>query len=337
MNPENRCAYLNSQHEFHIKRETIPIPSLNEVLVKIIYNGICGSDIHFYKEGRLGNYLVTKPYIPGHECSGIIVDVGKNVKKSRLNQHVVIEPGISCGKCYYCKMGKYNQCENLIFLSTPPVNGTFCDYVAIREDLAHPVCDNIDLALAALVEPTAVAINAVARANFKYGATGVIIGMGAIGLLLGQMFKLAGGGKVICIDRLDSRLNLAKNIFADEVINSEIENLELGEVGDVIFETAGSIEMTSILFKIAKKCASIVQVGWPGKVNMDISMLIQKELNYFGSYIYPNSFPIAIKFIEESRIDVQKIITHYFDFINIEQAFRFASNNSDAIKILIKN
>ena len=141
--------------------------------------------------------------------------------------------------------------------------------------------------------------------------------MGAIGLLLGQMFKLAGGGKVICIDRLDSRLNLAKNIFADEVINSEIENLELGEVGDVIFETAGSIEMTSILFKIAKKCASIVQVGWPGKVNMDISMLIQKELNYFGSYIYPNSFPIAIKFIEESRIDVQKIITHYFDFINI--------------------
>lgn len=132
---KNRRFLLDSEHHFTLTEEPVPVPKENEVLVKIAANGICGSDVHFYHEGRLGNFRVTVPYTPGHECSGVITETGAAVKEFRAGDRVVIEPGIPCGLCRYCKSGRYNLCRDVVFLSAPPVNGTFCDFVAIRSDM----------------------------------------------------------------------------------------------------------------------------------------------------------------------------------------------------------
>jgi L-iditol 2-dehydrogenase len=340
---KNRCAYLDANHRFTIKEEPIPKPKKNEVLIKIAVNGICGSDIHFYHEGRLGEYRVTVPYVPGHECSGIIVDTGDSVDKSRKGEHVAVEPGISCGKCYYCKTGRYNICEKRIFLSAPPINGTLCDYLTIREDLAHPVPKDMDLRHAALAEPSAIAVHAVSMAKLKYNSTGVILGAGPIGLLTGKAFKAAGGGKLIIIDILEERLEFAKKIGADEIIqfgSSKIDGPDLENIGDIVFETAGSPAATSILFSIAKPGANIVQIGWPAgnNVNMNIAKLIEKELHYFGSMQYANSYPTAIQWLYEGKIDAEKFITKSFDFNQIEEAFEYSySNPKKILKVIVMN
>jgi L-iditol 2-dehydrogenase len=120
----NRCIYLYSQLNLTCKNELVPQPAPSQVLIKIAANGICGSDLHFYNEGRLGNFRVTSPYIPGHEASGTVVRPGEQSGKFKIGDNVVIEPGIPCGKCGMCKSGRYNLCPEVVFLSAPPVDGT---------------------------------------------------------------------------------------------------------------------------------------------------------------------------------------------------------------------
>lgn len=335
----NRCAYLNSNHQFEIVKGDIPKPGRDEVLVKIIANGICGSDVHFFNEGRLGNFVVEKPYIPGHEASGTIVDMGENVNGFTLGDHVVIEPGLPCGKCGYCRSGRYNLCSSVVFLSAPPINGTFCDYISIRSDSVFKIPENLSFEKAAMIEPVAVAVHAVNRAAFHNGDTAVVVGAGPIGLLTLQAFKAAGGGRVICLDRLDKRLETAKELGADEIINVRNDNMPM-DIADVVFETAGSSKATETIFSLARPGGSVVQVGWPDKiiVAMNIAQFIEKELNYIGVNRYANAYPAAIKWVSDGRMNVERLITHRFDFERIEEAFKFTSENKeDVIKTIVLN
>jgi L-iditol 2-dehydrogenase len=340
MQEVNRCAYLDSNHKFTILKEPKPKLTYDEVLVRIVANGICGSDIHFYHEGRLGNFTVTKPYIPGHEASGVIEEVGKGVENFVPGDHVVIEPGIPCGKCRYCKIGRYNLCKDVIFLSAPPINGTFCDYITIRSDCIHKFPEDMSFEQAALIEPVAVAIHAVNRAHFRNGDTAVIVGAGTIGLLTMQAFKAAGGSKVICMDMAENRLEIAKKLGADAVINVANSNEDFHETADVIFETAGSTAATSSLFNIARIGGCVVQVGWPGntKVEMNIANFLDKELDYVGVNRYANSFPTAISWVSDGRINVNKLITNRFEFDKITEAFEFSLKNpGEVIKTVVIN
>jgi len=340
MQDVNRCAYLDSDHKFTILKVHKPKPAEDEVTVRIMVNGICGSDIHFYHEGRLGNFVVTKPYIPGHEASGIIEDVGKGVENFIPGDRVVIEPGIPCGKCNYCRIGRYNLCKEVVFLSAPPINGTFCDYITVRADCVHKFPENISFEEAALIEPTAVAIHAVNRANFRNGSTALIMGVGPIGLLTMQTFKAAGGSKVICADISENRLKIAKELGADEVINVADNKEELHEAADIIFETAGSVSATASLFNIARSGGCVVQVGWPGNiiVEMNIANFIDKELNYIAVNRYANAFPTAISWISDGRINVGRLITHRFEFDNIAEAFEVSLKNREkVIKTVVIN
>ncbi|MFY9178078.1 MAG: NAD(P)-dependent alcohol dehydrogenase [Caldicoprobacterales bacterium] len=335
----NRCVYLDAQHTFTLVKEEIPEPGKDEVLIKIKANGICGSDITFYSEGRLGNFVVTKPYIPGHEASGVIVKVGSQVRGFSESDHVVIEPGIPCGTCSLCRSGRYNLCSDVVFLSAPPINGTFCDYISVRSDSVHKIPNNLSFEEAAMIEPVAVAVHAVNRANFNMGDTGVVVGAGPIGLLTLQAFKAAGGGRVICVDMVEKRLELAKELGADEVYNVSKEN-DLKDIADVVFETAGSNKATGTLFNLARVGGSVVQVGWPESnvVPMNIADFIEKELTYLGVNRYANAYPAAIQWVSDGRINVGKIITHRFNLSQIEEAFKFAVEHfKDVVKIVVLN
>jgi L-iditol 2-dehydrogenase len=327
----NRKAYLDKEHKFTVIEEAVPQPKSNEVLVKIKANGICGSDIHFYREGRLGNFIVEEPYVPGHESSGIIEAVGSEVKGFSVGDPVVIEPGIPCGTCSYCKSGRYNLCPDVIFLSAPPVNGTFCDYISIRHDMVFHIPKALSFEEAAMVEPVAVGVHAVNRARFKIGATAVILGAGPIGLLTAQAFKAAGGGKAICVDFNETRLALAKKIGIDLVALPTDTSIE--GTADVVFETAGAKIATASTFSYCRPGGCVVQVGWPGGniAEMNIATFLDKELDYVAVNRYVNAYPTAIQWISDGKINVKDLITNRFSLDQIAEAFEYSSKNPDKV------
>ena len=336
---KNRRLVLDAHRNLEIIAEEVPKPQKNEVLIRIVANGICGSDVHFFKEGRLGNFVVTEPYTPGHECSGYVAGLGEDVAEFGVGDRVVIEPGIPCSTCLYCKTGVYHMCKKVIFLSAPPINGTFCDYIAVRKDMVFPFSDALTYEQAAFAEPTAVAVHSVNKAGGVLGKDAVIIGSGAIGLLVLQVFKAAGGNKAVMVDMLDNRLEIAKGLGADEVINPLKSNMA-SNLGDVVFETAGSVKATEILFDVAKTNATVVQVGWPDGniVPLDVAALNDKELTYKGVNRYANAYPAALLLLANGRVAVDAVITKKFDFENVIEAFNFAANNAaQSMKIIVVN
>jgi L-iditol 2-dehydrogenase len=330
----NRCLYLDAQHRLTLRQEPVPEPGAGEVLVRIMANGICGSDIHFYRDGRLGNFVVTDPYLPGHEASGQIAALGPAVKGLAVGDRVVIEPGIPCGHCSYCRVGRYNLCQSVIFLSAPPVNGTFCDYLAVRADAVFPMPAGLGFAEAALVEPTAVAVQAVKRARFALGASALVVGAGPIGLLIMQVFRAAGGGPVWCSDLQPSRLAKAGRLGGKAWPDP------IQPVFDVVFDSSGSAKACADLFQYAKPGGCVVQVGWPAGnvVPLDIAALMEKELDYVGVNRYANAFPAALEYIADGRVRAEPLITHRFSLDDAVEAFRFtAANPNEVIKTIVLN
>ena len=338
MSKINRCLYLDAKHNLKIEEHEIPCPKQGEVLVKVAANGVCGSDIKFFKDGMLGNFVVTTPYIPGHEASGTIAGVGEGVKRLKEGDRVVIEPGIACGHCDLCKGGRYNLCPEVVFLSAPPINGTFCDYLCVHESFVFPIPDSLSLEDAALAEPVSVAVHAINRVRINPGDTGVIVGAGPIGLLTLQAFKAAGGGCAICVDMIEKRLETARALGADEVYlpgNPTLEN-----AGNVVFETAGSSKATAQLFNIARHGGRVVQVGWPedNPVALDVAAMMDKELDYMGANRYANVFGPAVTWLSDGRIKASEIITHRFSFDQAADAFRWAAENpKETIKVIVNN
>jgi L-iditol 2-dehydrogenase len=310
------------------------------VVVKIMANGICGSDLHFYHEGRLGAFIVKEPYIPGHEASGVIVATGSGVGGVSVNDNVVIEPGMPCRRCIYCQKGRYNLCDDVVFLSEPPVNGTFCDYIAVKADVIYPMPKKMSYEQGALVEPASVAVHAVNRARMRNGDTALVIGAGPIGLMTIQAFKAAGGTRVTSLDPIDKRRKIALELGADNAIDPNSLGKNFSSVADIIFETAGSTAATASLFKYARKGGKVIQIGWPADitVNMNIAEYMEKELEYSAVFRYANAFPAAIAWISDGRIKVEEMITHRFPLDHIEEAFQFTINHRDeVIKTIVMN
>ncbi len=329
----NRCLYLDQHHQLTLVSEAIPKPKPDEVLVAIKANGICGSDIHFFKEGRLGNFVVDRPYIPGHEASGEIAACGHLVKHVSPGDKVVLEPGIPCGRCSVCRGGRYNLCPDVIFLSAPPVNGTFCDYLTIRADAVFKMPDHLSFADAAMAEPAAVAIHAVNRASFSPGASALIVGAGPIGLMTLQAFMAAGGGQADCLDLQEKRLAVADGLGAGRFDAGSSNRY------DVVFDTSGSAKACAALFSHARPGACVVQVGWPAgnDVTMNIADFIEKELDYVGVNRYANAFPTAIQWLADGRIKTKPLLTHTFTLEEAPEAFKKASESVDVIKAIVMN
>ena len=335
----NRGWFLDAKRSLHLKDMPMPEPKEGEVLIKMAANGICGSDIHFYADGRLGKKVISTPYVPGHEASGIIAGLGKGCTNLREGDHIAIEPGTACWVCPLCKSGRYNMCESMHFLSSPPINGTFCEYISLPEHLAFKIPDSLSLEDASLAEPAAVGIQAVSQAKTSvWGATAVVVGVGPIGLMTMLAFKAAGGARLICVDKIDKRLEIAKALGADIVCKPGDPCL-IG-VGDVVFECAGSTEATENLIEKAKRGGSVVQVGWPEdiRVSIDVTALLDQELSYAGLYRYANCYQPAVSWLGDGRIRSDGIITHRFKFEETDKAFEWAADNKEtSIKTVVLN
>lgn len=242
-----KVAIMNQPLDIEIKEVDVPTISDSEALVKVMAVGVCGSDVHYYEHGRIGNFRVENPLILGHECAGIVVQVGKNVKHVKPGDRVAIEPGVPCGHCEYCKTGAYNLCPDVRFLATPPIDGAFAQYICHPADFLFPIPDSLSYEEAALNEPFSVGIHACQRIGLQPGTTVVIMGMGPVGLMAVVAAKAFGAKQIIVADLEPLRLQAAIHLGASHAVNikeadpvQKIMELTGGKGAEYAFETAGN-------------------------------------------------------------------------------------------------
>lgn len=328
--------------------EERPIPEVkpNEVLVKLEYVGVCGSDIHYYETGRIGSYIVQPPFMLGHESGGIVVKLGQNVKHLKVGDKVALEPGKTCGHCHFCREGKYNLCSDVVFFATPPVDGVFAEYVAHEADLCFKLPENVDTLEGALIEPLAVGFHAANQGEAHAGQTAVIFGAGCIGLVSLMALKAEGVNTVYVVDIMEKRLEKALEVGATAVINSnmvnpveEINKLTAGEGVNLVIETVGMEITTRQAIDVARKGSNIVLVGYSksGEMTLPISLAIDKELTFKSVFRYRHIYPMAIEAVASGKIDLRSIVTNIFDFDDIQNAMDMSvSDKSNIVKSVIK-
>jgi L-iditol 2-dehydrogenase len=316
------------------------------VLIKIKSVGICGSDIHYYAEGKIGSQVIEYPYIIGHECSGTVEVKGRGVTNVSKNDLVVIDPAICCGKCDQCLAGHPHTCRNLRFLGCPgQMEGCLTEYIRMPATGCFPVTGKLDADEAALIEPLSIGIYAVELAGITSQNTSVaIFGAGPIGLSI--LFKLIADGitRIGMIDPLDYRLEKAGQSGAAWMVNPGKIDVS-GEVHsheellpDLVFEASGEQEAINNALKILRPGGKLVLVGIPASAeyifNMDL--MRRKEIKVINVRRQNHSIGEAIRLVTERKINIKQIVTHYFKLAETPLAFDMvAGYRDDVIKAII--
>ena len=341
-----KTAVMTELKKVEIQERPVPVPKENEVLVKVEYVGICGSDLHYFESGRIGDFVVEYPFVLGHEAGGTVVEVGANVKNLKVGDRVAMEPGKTCGTCEFCKQGKYNLCKDVIFFATPPVDGVFQEYVAHEANLCFKLPDNVSTMEGALIEPLAVGFHAANQGGAHAGQTAVVMGAGCIGLVSMMALKAEGVSRVYVVDIMQKRLDKALELGADGVINSRekdavqtILDLTDGLGCDLVIETAGTEITTRQAIEMAQKGANIVLVGYSksGEMTLPMSLALDKELTFKTVFRYRHIYPMAIDAVASGKINLKGIVTNIFDFDDIQNAMdKSISDKANIVKAVVK-
>ncbi len=342
---ENKAFFMQGTNNMIVKEVPVPQVGEKDVLIKVDVVGICGSDVHYYQHGKIGDFVVEGDFILGHECAGEVVEIGSGVKNIAVGDRVALEPGKTCGKCEFCKTGKYNLCPGVEFFATPPYHGVLQNYVTHPEDMCFKLPENVSNAEGALVEPLAVGLHAADQGGVKLGDTVVIFGSGCIGLVTLLACKARGASNIVVVDVLENRLETAKKLGATSVINAkeknavkEIEKLTGGKLAHVAIDTAGADITVKQTVDVIMPGGCIVLVGMTPKdeVEFNFMKLMGKEGELKTIFRYRNLYPVAINAIASGAINVKDIVSHEFDFEDTKKAFDFVSNNaSDVVKAVI--
>lgn len=324
----------------------IPRPKANEVLVKLEYVGICGSDLHYYETGAIGDYVVKPPFVLGHEPGGVVVEVGEAVQHLKVGDRVALEPGKTCGHCEFCREGKYNLCPDVIFFATPPVDGVFQEYVAHEADLCFKLPENVSTLEGALIEPLAVGFHAAIQGDAHLGQKAVVMGAGCIGLVSMMALKARGVSKVYVVDIMEKRLEKALELGADGVINGakedvleSVKKLTDGKGADLIIEAAGSEITTRQAVQMAKKGSNIVLVGYSksGEMKLPMSLILDKELTLKTVFRYRHIYPMAIEAVASGKVNLKGIVTDIFPLEEAQKAMDYSVNHkADIVKAVIQ-
>ena len=324
-----KAAILYKPRDLRIEEINIPKIGPNEILIETKSVGICGSDIHFYLDGRIGSLLIKKPLILGHECSGKIASVGKDVIQHRIGDRVVVEPGFVCGRCKYCKGGRYNLCRKVEFYGTPPYNGAYAEYIKAPKQNVYRIPENISYEEGAMIEPFSVGLMAAKMAKVTPQDIVTILGAGTIGQMVLQAVNVYGSLETYITDIIDYRLNYAEKFGAKEIINANEENvfekiMELtdNEGVDIAIEASGSTSAILQTLDITKPGGRIILIGYPKEdIPLPLTKIINNEYNISGIYRYANVYPTAIKVTLHKKAHLAPYITHTFPLNNIKVGF----------------
>jgi L-iditol 2-dehydrogenase len=340
-----KAAFLYKPGDIRVHEMDIPVPKDDEALVRIKAVGVCGSDVHFYKVGRIGDFVVTDPLILGHECAGEVVQIGENVKTLKVGDKVAIEAGVPCRKCNFCRLGRYNLCAHVTFLATPPFHGAFREYISHPEDFLFKLPDSMSFEEGAMIEPLAVGVYAAQRGDVNVRDTVAIIGAGPIGLMTLQAVRARGATHVLITEIEPFRLDFAKKLGASLAINAGEEDpvqkiLEYTDGGaDVVMEAIGLPETIQQTIKIAKPGAIVVWIGMPTVDEISIRAVeaICKDLDIRGIFRYANAYEPAIKLVSSGNIDVKGMITTRFALDQVQEALEYPGKHPETcIKVMVE-
>jgi L-iditol 2-dehydrogenase len=339
-----KTAVMTGLKELEWEQRPIPVPSKGEVLVRVEHVGICGSDLHYYEQGAIGDFKVSFPFVLGHEAAGTVVEIGEGVTDLAVGDRVAMEPGKTCGQCIYCKTGRYNLCPDVEFFATPPIDGVFCEYVAHPASLCFRLPENMDTIEGALIEPLAVGFHAANQGGARLGQKAVVMGAGCIGLMTLLALKAFGVTEVYVVDVMENRLAKAKELGAAGIINGKeqdaVEELMRATAGkgmDLCIDTAGSQITMNQCIGAAAKGAAVVFVGYSAQdqVSLDINNALNKELTFKTVFRYRNLYPLAIEAVSQG-LNVKGVVTDFFKFDDVRKAMDLSvSNKAEIVKAVL--
>lgn len=343
---DNLSAVLYKKDDLRLEQRPIPEPGDNDVQIQMHSVGICGSDVHYWARGAIGNFVVREPMVLGHESSGKVVKVGKNVKHLKPGDRVAIEPGVPCRFCDFCKGGRYNLCPDVFFCATPPHHGTLTRFYTHAADFCYKLPEHVSFEEAALLEPLSVAVHACRRARLQIGQTVLICGAGPIGLVCLLTAKAMGASKVVITDIMGNRLDSAKLLGADFILNVGGKAAEevktaihqvLGDLPEVTIECTGAESSTQLGMVATKSGGTLVLVGMgPNEVKVPLVDAACREIDIRGIFRYANCYPTALAMVASGKVNVKPLVTHRFRLESAVEAFKTAKSGAGgAIKVVI--
>ncbi|TLS28573.1 hypothetical protein PpBr36_00672 [Pyricularia pennisetigena] len=346
----NLSFVLNKPHDVCFEERPMPkLASEHDVLVAVNYTGICGSDVHYWHHGSIGDFVVKDPMVLGHESAGTVVEVGSAVKTLQVGDRVALEPGYPCRRCRDCLAGRYNLCPEMRFAATPPYDGTLAGFWTAPADFCYKLPESVSLQEGAMIEPLAVGVHIVRQAKVSPGQSVVVMGAGPVGLLCAAVARAFGASTVVSVDIVESKLDVAKQIAATHTYLSQrispqenakaliaAAGLEANGGADVVIDATGAEPSIQTSIHAVRVGGSYVQGGM-GKPDISFPILAFccKEVTASGSFRYSaGDYRLAIDLVANGKVNLKALITETVPFDKAQEAFTKVSEGQ-VIKVLI--
>jgi len=333
---------IHAKEDLRIEPADDPQIGPGQVLIRLGAGGICGSDLHYYFEGRNGSFVIREPLIPGHEASGVVAKVGPGVTRVKVGDKIAVSPSHACGHCDYCREGREHLCRNMRFLGSaslyPHVQGMFCEYFVMGERQCYPVAGDISLGELAFAEPLAVALHAVNRGPALMGKSVLITGAGTIGCLTVIAARLAGARQITVSDILDRPLATATEVGADRAIRADRDPDALAAPQfDVAYEVSGSFAALKACVAAVKRGGTVVQVGTLPHEPLPfvVNEIMSKELDLKGAFRWGIEFDWAVDYLSSRRVDVRPLLSGQFPLEDAVKAFELAKDKTRSTKVQV--
>ena len=308
----------------------MPEPKAGEVLIAVKAVGICGSDVHYWQHGHIGDFIVDEKLVLGHETAGVVIALGEGVADLQINDRVAMEPGVACGQCVQCKTGRYNLCPKICFWATPPYDGSLCRYVVHPAAYCFKLPPSMILEDGAMLEPFSVSLYPCRRAGVSVGTSMLIMGAGPIGLMCVLAAKAFGASKIVVVDLEAARLDVAKRCGATTVVQASNEPTfkvkdHLTSAPDVTMECTGAEACISMAIEATASGGKVVAIGCgPAYVTVPLIQASTREVDILGNFRYCNTWPLGIEMVSSGKVNFTPLITHRYaldDPVELRKAF----------------
>ncbi|XP_056318817.1 sorbitol dehydrogenase [Danio aesculapii] len=346
MDKDNLSVVLHAKGDLRLEQRPIPEPGPNDVLLQMHSVGICGSDVHYWQNGRIGDFVVKQPMILGHEASGRVVKVGSAVTHLKPGDRVAVEPGVPREVDEFVKSGHYNLSPSIFFCATPPDDGNLCRYYKHSASFCYKLPDNVTYEEGALIEPLSVGIHACRRAGVTLGSSVFVCGAGPIGLVSLLAAKAMGASQVIISDLSSDRLAKAKEIGADFLLPVKKEDSPqdlakrvegmLGCMPQICIECTGVQSSIQTAIYATRSGGVVVSVGLGAEMTtVPLLNAAVREVDIRGVFRYCNTWPVAISMLASKKVNVKPLVTHRFPLEQAVQAFE-TTRQGLGVKIMLK-
>jgi L-iditol 2-dehydrogenase len=335
-----RAAYFVEPGRMEVRETVKPTPGPGEVLVQVKAVGICGSDMTIFRYGGIGVNKATRPLIIGHEGAGVVAEVGPGVQRWQPGDRVVMEAGIPCRRCEFCKSGNYHLCLDVAFAGVPNTDGYMTEYVVMPEDFVFALPEELGFAAGTVIEPLSIGLMAAREADIQVGHSVAVFGSGPIGLATVLAARVRGATRIFVTDIVPRRLEVALELGADEAIDGRngdaverILEATNGKGVDRSMETAGSPQTVAMAIKAVKRGGTVGLVGvlHQAEVPVDVVRIVRSAIRVHGVFRYANIHPVAVDLVRAGRVSLDPFVTHTFPLEDIQQALEFVESHKDQV------